>query len=36
MACDDIWMCMLGALMMLVMMAIVPLFLYLLWSGLTG
>ena len=34
MDCDDLLMCMLGALTTLVMLAIVPLLLYWLWSGL--
>lgn len=36
MMCDDLLMCMLGALTMLVMVAAVPLFMYWLWIGLPG
>lgn len=36
MGCDDVVMCMLGALAMFVMLAAIPLFLYWLWSGLAG
>jgi hypothetical protein len=36
MACDDVVMCSLAALLMLVLVAVVPLFLYWLWVGLPG
>gem|GEM_PF-2104465 len=36
MDCDDLLICMLGALAMLVMLAVVPVVLYWLWSGLAG
>ena len=36
MPCDDLLMCMLGALAMLVLVTAVPLLLYWLWIGLPG
>lgn len=36
MACDDLFMCTLAALLMLVVVAVVPLFLYWLWIGVPG
>jgi hypothetical protein len=36
MACDDLLRCSLAALLMVVVVTVVPLFLYWLWTGLSG
>ena len=36
MCCDDLLMCTLTALLMLILVAAVPLFLYWLWTGVPG
>ena len=36
MACDDLLRCSLAALLMVVVVTVVPLFLYWLWTGLLG